>query len=76
MIDSYGSSLSYDMYGNGVKRPRRSLPPKRAGFADMDSFLKAVYGQIEEHAKANNWLPVAWNLCDEPVGARHQALRP
>jgi hypothetical protein len=67
MISSYGcGGLGYQMYGtdNG---PDLGFA-KNAGFADMDSFLKALYGQIEVHAKANNWLPIAWCLCDEPIG--------
>ena len=66
MIDSYGTNLGYKMYG--VQGGPDEAFAKNAGFADMDSFLKALYGQIEEHAKANNWLPIAWNLCDEPIG--------
>ena len=40
---------------------------KRAGFPDMQSFLKTLWGAVDAHAIANDWVPIAWNLCDEPV---------
>jgi hypothetical protein len=46
---------------------------KNAGFESMGAFLKALYGQIEEHAKSNNWLSIGWNICDEPLGPAAQA---
>ncbi|MCL2648374.1 MAG: hypothetical protein FWD61_15420 [Phycisphaerales bacterium] len=66
MINSYGGGLGYAMYGTETGADEGFA--KKAGFADAESFLKALYGGIEEHAKANNWLPIAWNLCDEPIG--------
>jgi hypothetical protein len=66
MINSYGAGLGYPMYG-AANGPDEAFAT-RAGFADMKSFLKALYGGIEEHAKAEHWLPIAWNLCDEPLG--------
>ncbi|MFB3891634.1 MAG: hypothetical protein ACE15C_06375 [Phycisphaerae bacterium] len=72
MISSYGAQgLGYNMYGTGAGADEAAA--KAAGFADMESFLKAIYGGIEEHAAANNWLPVAWNLCDEPLGPAAEA---
>jgi hypothetical protein len=71
MINSYGQGLAYPMYGS-ANGPDEVFA-KKAGFADMESFLKAVYSQIEEHAAANKWLPIAWNLCDEPLGAAAKA---
>lgn len=41
---------------------------KAAGFSDYAAFLKAVFGAIEQHAEAAGWLPVYWNLGDEPIG--------
>ena len=41
---------------------------KAAGFDDYTKFIKVVFGAIQAHADANNWLPVYWYLCDEPVG--------
>jgi hypothetical protein len=39
-----------------------------AGFRDYSEFLRAVFGAIQAHADANGWLPVYWNLADEPIG--------
>jgi hypothetical protein len=39
-----------------------------AGFTDYNEFIKAIYTAIERHARENGWLPVYWNLGDEPVG--------
>jgi hypothetical protein len=66
MINNYGQPLSYPMHG--IASGPDEAWAKRAGFADMETFLKALYSQIEEHAAANHWLPIAWNLCDEPLG--------
>ncbi|HEV3022905.1 MAG TPA: hypothetical protein VGX76_10570, partial [Pirellulales bacterium] len=41
---------------------------KAAGFSDYSQFVKAVFAPIEEHAEAAGWLPVYWNLGDEPIG--------
>ena len=66
MISSYGADLGYQMYGTAEGADEAFA--KGAGFANAEAFLKALYGQIEEHAAANNWVPIAWNLCDEPLG--------
>jgi hypothetical protein len=39
-----------------------------AGFRDYATFVKSIYSQIEQHAEANQWIPVYYNLCDEPIG--------
>lgn len=41
---------------------------KAAGFSDYSAFVKAVYSAIQKHADEQGWLPVYWNLGDEPVG--------
>lgn len=41
---------------------------KAAGFADYSEFIKAVFGAIQKHADEAGWLPVYWNIGDEPVG--------
>jgi hypothetical protein len=41
---------------------------KAAGFTDYSEFIKAVFSAVEKHAEEANWLPVYWNLGDEPVG--------
>ena len=68
ILSAYGANLSvYQMYGNNSGPDLAAA--KKAGFPDMASFLKALYQAIDDHAVAQNWLPVAWNLSDEPVGA-------
>jgi hypothetical protein len=41
---------------------------KQAGFADYSAFVKAVFTEVQKHADENAWLPVYWNLGDEPIG--------
>jgi len=41
---------------------------KAAGFDDYSAFVKAVFGAVQAHAEAAGWLPVYWNLGDEPIG--------
>ena len=41
---------------------------KAAGFTRYPDFLRAVLTVVDAHARAANWLPVAYNLCDEPIG--------
>ena len=39
-----------------------------AGFSDYSQFVKAVFGAVQRHADTQKWLPVYWNLGDEPIG--------
>ncbi len=39
-----------------------------AGFSKYTDFLRAVLADVDSHAKAADWLPAAFNLCDEPLG--------
>ncbi|MCC7490907.1 MAG: hypothetical protein IT204_01090 [Fimbriimonadaceae bacterium] len=41
---------------------------RSAGFGDYQDFLRAYLTPLQEHARAAGWLPVAYNLCDEPIG--------
>ena len=41
---------------------------RAAGFRDYSQFIKAVFGAVEEHAEQSGWLPVYWNIGDEPIG--------
>ena len=41
---------------------------KAAGFSDYGQFIKALFTAIQQHAEEANWLPVYWNLGDEPIG--------
>ena len=39
-----------------------------AGFKDYAQFIKAVYTAVQEHADRAGWIPVYYNLGDEPLG--------
>ncbi|MCI0742545.1 MAG: hypothetical protein L0Y72_26225 [Gemmataceae bacterium] len=41
---------------------------KAAGFADYSQYVAAVFGEVQKHADQAGWLPVYWNLADEPIG--------
>ncbi len=41
---------------------------KSAGFTDYVAFLRVILSAVADHAKSSGWLPVAYNLCDEPLG--------
>ncbi|MDQ3814533.1 MAG: hypothetical protein M3347_11355, partial [Armatimonadota bacterium] len=40
---------------------------QRADFSNYTDFLRAVLTAVDAHAKKSGWLPVAYNLCDEPI---------
>ncbi len=39
-----------------------------AGFSDYSEFIRALFQPLQEHAEKAGWLPVYWNLGDEPIG--------
>ncbi len=41
---------------------------KTAGFDNYVAYLRAILTAVDAHAKQAGWLPVAYNLCDEPIG--------
>jgi hypothetical protein len=41
---------------------------RAAGFDDYADFVKAVYSAVQEHADRQGWIPVYYNLGDEPIG--------
>ena len=41
---------------------------ERSGLREYDQLVRAVFSAIQRHAEANDWLPVYWNLGDEPLG--------
>jgi hypothetical protein len=41
---------------------------KAAGFSDYSAFIKAIFTAIQKHADEAGWLPVYWNIGDEPTG--------
>ncbi|HEY9140180.1 MAG TPA: hypothetical protein VIN93_04775 [Bryobacteraceae bacterium] len=62
-VNSYGAGVI------GIDPNRRDLDKmQEAGFTDYSAFVNAVYSAIERHAIDKQWLPVYWNLSDEPVG--------
>jgi hypothetical protein len=41
---------------------------RAAGFSDYSAFVRAIFTAIQKHADEAGWLPVYWNLSDEPIG--------
>ncbi len=62
-VTSYGGGVSgFDAYHQDT------AAMGSAGFTDYASFLKAIYSQVQKHAAQNDWIPVYYNLADEPIG--------
>jgi len=59
-------------YGGGVSGINAYVQDvaamKAAGFSDYSEFIKAVHTAVQKHADEQGWLPVYYNLCDEPLG--------
>ena len=64
--------LAVCSYGSGVRGfnayYQDTNAMKAAGFKDYSAFVKAVYSAIQKHADEQGWLPVYYNLGDEPIG--------
>ncbi len=64
--------LAVDSYGAGLAGLDGYYPDTgkmtAAGFKEYGEFIKVVYDAIERHARDKGWLPVYWNLGDEPSG--------
>jgi len=64
--------LAVNSYGAGVAGldayHRDTAKMSEAGFTDYSKFIRAIYSAIERHAREHGWLPVYWNLGDEPAG--------
>jgi hypothetical protein len=41
---------------------------RAAGFKDYGDFIKAIFTAVQRHADDAGWLPVYWNIGDEPTG--------
>ena len=41
---------------------------RAAGFNDYSQFIKALFEAVQKHAETSDWLPVYWNIGDEPIG--------
>jgi hypothetical protein len=62
-VNSYGAGvIGVDAYHQDTQKMTEG------GFHDYSEFIKAVYTEIERHAQQKGWLPVYWNLGDEPLG--------
>ena len=62
-VCSYGGGVSGL---NGYFQDRKQM--QAAGFHEYSAFIKAIYTAIQDHASRRGWLPVYWNLADEPIG--------
>jgi hypothetical protein len=64
--------LAVVSYGGGVSGINAyyqdAAAMSAAGFKDYSDFVKAVYTSVERHAEAEGWIPVYYNLADEPIG--------
>lgn len=60
--------VNYCHFGGLNLYYRDAAAMQNAGFTDYSEFIKAVFDAIQEHADAEKWLPVYWNLGDEPIG--------
>ncbi len=64
--------LAVTSYGGGVTGfnayYQDTSAMNSAGFQDYTAFVKSIYFQVERHAQANRWIPVYYNLADEPLG--------
>lgn len=62
-VSSYGSNLKgLDSYYEDTEQM------KKAGFTDYSTFINTIYIAIQKHANEQNWIPIYWNLADEPLG--------
>lgn len=62
-VTSYGAGVSnYNAYYQD------SAAMSAAGFHDYPDFVRALYSAVQKHAERQGWLPVYYNLADEPVG--------
>lgn len=64
--------LAVVSYGGGVSGfnayYQDAAAMQAAGFKDYAAFVKAVYTAVQEHAEQAGWIPVYYNLGDEPLG--------
>jgi hypothetical protein len=62
-VNSYGGGVDgFDAYYHDTAKMQA------AGFKDYSEFIKVVYTAVQQHAQEKGWLPVYWNLGDEPSG--------
>jgi hypothetical protein len=62
-VTSYGGGVSgYNAYTQDLSAMGS------VGFTNYAAFVKAIYAAVEEHADRKGWVPVYYNLADEPLG--------
>ncbi|MGA2496197.1 MAG: glycoside hydrolase domain-containing protein [Tepidisphaeraceae bacterium] len=62
-VVSYGGGVhGFDAYSQDA------AAMNAAGFKDYSEFIKAIYTEVQKHADANGWIPVYYNIGDEPIG--------
>jgi hypothetical protein len=64
--------LAVNTYGGGVSGFDAYYQDQgamaNAGFKDYADFIRTVYGAVQKHANSQGWIPVYYNLADEPLG--------
>ncbi len=64
--------LATSSYGGGVSGFNAyfqdTAAMSSAGFTEYAPFVKAIYSQVQKHAAQSGWVPVYYNLADEPIG--------
>jgi hypothetical protein len=61
-VVSYCPFYGLDLYFQSAEQVKAS------GLPDHGELVKAVFSEVQRHADANGWLPVYWNIGDEPLG--------
>ena len=62
-VDSYGAGIAgFDPYHEDLDKM------KAAGYKSYPGFIRAIFTAVQKHAVENGWIPVYWNLGDEPAG--------
>lgn len=63
--------LAANTYGGGVSGLQAyhqdTAAMTAAGFKDYAEFIRAIYGAVQKHADEKAWIPVYYNLADEPM---------
>ncbi len=62
-VASYGGGLTgFDSHFQDTRQMAA------AGFTDYAHFVRSIHSAIQDHANRNGWIPVYYNLADEPGG--------
>ena len=64
--------LAVSSYGGGVSGfnayAQDASAMNSAGLTDYAAFVKAIYSAVERARRRSKWIPVYYNLADEPIG--------